>query len=64
MANDAPASVDYDEFVLPETSVHEGSHANVHFSYEALPPNFSILQNCAAGAFAGIAVGVPSQLSH
>ena len=25
-------------------------------SYEALPPNFSILENCFAGAFAGIAV--------
>lgn len=25
-------------------------------SYEGLPPNFSLLQNMAAGAFAGIAV--------
>jgi hypothetical protein len=25
-------------------------------SYESLPPNFSLLQNMAAGAFAGIAV--------
>lgn len=25
-------------------------------SYEALPPNFSLLQNMTAGAFAGIAV--------
>lgn len=31
-------------------------------SYEALPPNFSLLQNMVAGAFAGIAVR-PSQ-SH
>ena len=30
------------------------------YSYEALPPNFSILENCAAGAFAGIAVGMAS----
>ncbi len=28
-------------------------------SYEGLPPNFSLLQNMAAGAFAGIAVGYP-----
>lgn len=27
-------------------------------SYESLPPNFSLLQNMAAGAFAGIAVRV------
>lgn len=26
-------------------------------SYEALPPNFSLAANMAAGAFAGIAVG-------
>lgn len=26
------------------------------YSYESLPPNFSLLQNMAAGAFAGIAV--------
>lgn len=25
-------------------------------SYEALPPNFTVWENCAAGAFAGIAV--------
>ncbi|KAK4641968.1 Fe(2+) transporter [Podospora pseudocomata] len=25
------------------------------YDYEALPPNFSLLQNMAAGAFAGIA---------
>ena len=35
---------------------HQVSHTDLLFSYEALPPNFSILQNCAAGAFAGIAV--------
>lgn len=29
---------------------------NIHLSYESLPPNFSLLQNMAAGAFAGIAV--------
>ena len=29
-------------------------------SYEALPPNFSVLENCFAGAFAGIAVYIPS----
>lgn len=28
-------------------------------SYESLPPNFSLLQNMAAGAFAGIAVRRP-----
>jgi hypothetical protein len=27
-----------------------------YLSYESLPPNFSLLQNMAAGAFAGIAV--------
>jgi hypothetical protein len=27
-----------------------------HFSYESLPPNFSLAANMAAGAFAGIAV--------
>jgi hypothetical protein len=26
------------------------------YDYEALPPNFSLIQNMAAGAFAGIAV--------
>jgi len=26
------------------------------YDYEGLPPNFSLLQNMAAGAFAGIAV--------
>jgi hypothetical protein len=26
------------------------------YSYETLPPNFSLVQNMAAGAFAGIAV--------
>lgn len=30
-------------------------------SYEGLPPNFSLLQNMAAGAFAGIAVSCPTQ---
>lgn len=30
--------------------------AHAYSSYEALPPNFSLLQNMAAGAFAGIAV--------
>lgn len=29
---------------------------SAHRSYESLPPNFSLLQNMAAGAFAGIAV--------
>lgn len=29
------------------------------YSYESLPPNFSLLQNMAAGAFAGIAVCPP-----
>jgi len=29
---------------------------NLPGSYESLPPNFSLLQNMAAGAFAGIAV--------
>lgn len=28
-------------------------------SYEALPPNFSVAENMAAGAFAGIAVSLP-----
>lgn len=32
------------------------SVANEWPSYEGLPPNFSLLQNMAAGAFAGIAV--------
>ncbi|RCI11277.1 hypothetical protein L249_7478 [Ophiocordyceps polyrhachis-furcata BCC 54312] len=27
------------------------------YDYEALPPNFSLVQNMVAGAFAGIAVG-------
>lgn len=31
-------------------------------SYEGLPPNFSLLQNMAAGAFAGIAVGGPPSM--
>jgi hypothetical protein len=29
------------------------------YDYESLPPNFSLLQNMAAGAFAGIAVHHP-----
>ena len=28
-------------------------------SYEALPPNFTLLENCLAGAFAGIMVSSP-----
>jgi len=31
----------------------------MNFSYEALPPNFSVWENMMAGAFAGIAVGSP-----
>lgn len=34
------------------------------YSYEALPPNFSLLQNMLAGAFAGIAVCTPHLTSH
>jgi hypothetical protein len=34
----------------------QGHFANLTRSYESLPPNFSLLQNMAAGAFAGIAV--------
>ena len=30
-------------------------------SYESLPPDFTLLQNMAAGAFAGIAVSCPFQ---
>ena len=30
-----------------------------YFSYESLPPDFTLLQNMAAGAFAGIAVSLP-----
>lgn len=33
-------------------------------SYESLPPNFSLLQNMAAGAFAGIAVRVALLLNR
>ena len=29
------------------------------YSYEALPPNFSVWENMLAGAFAGIAVNTP-----
>ncbi len=32
-------------------------------SYESLPPNFSLLQNMAAGAFAGIAEHCASKQS-
>ena len=31
---------------------------NTLSSYEGLPPNFSLLQNMTAGAFAGIAVSL------
>lgn len=34
-----------------------GTWADMHCSYESLPPNFSLAANMAAGAFAGIAVG-------
>lgn len=30
----------------------------LEYSYEALPPNFSLVQNMLAGAFAGIAVSL------
>lgn len=34
-------------------------------SYESLPPNFSLVQNMVAGAFAGIAVsGLADQIKH
>ena len=29
-----------------------------YYSYESLPPDFTLLQNMAAGAFAGIAVSL------
>jgi len=35
---------------------HTHRRADVLFSYESLPPNFSLAANMAAGAFAGIAV--------
>lgn len=31
------------------------AESDEEYEYEALPPNFSLLQNMAAGAFAGIA---------
>lgn len=34
----------------------QAPNANGVYSYEGLPPNFSLWQNMAAGAFAGIAV--------
>jgi len=39
---------------------HLKKHADLNNSYEGLPPNFSLLQNMTAGAFAGIAVCLPT----
>jgi hypothetical protein len=40
--------------------------ADVFFSYESLPPNFSLSANMLAGAFAGIAVRrrIPDAAHH
>lgn len=45
-------------------AVSERAFANCLASYESLPPNFSLLQNMAAGAFAGIAVCFTSLPLH
>lgn len=40
-----------------------GDHAPVaaeDYDYEGLPPNFTLVENMAAGAFAGIAVNIHS----
>lgn len=50
---------DYECVISPfpvATKRAEWRLTNSHDSYESLPPNFSLLQNMAAGAFAGIAV--------
>jgi len=51
----AHAEEDAFEYVTDGLSyVYRGT--NKLFSYESLPPNFSLAANMAAGAFAGIAV--------
>ncbi|KAL9102521.1 MAG: hypothetical protein Q9163_002330 [Psora crenata] len=47
MARNEPKSMEYDDDVMQSLTIYQ--------SYEELPPNFSVLENCAAGAFAGIA---------
>jgi hypothetical protein len=42
---------------IPRHPPHDADQTPA-YSYEALPPNFSLAQNMAAGAFAGIAVGL------
>jgi len=51
----AHAEEDAFEYVADDFSrIHRS--ADALFSYESLPPNFSLAANMAAGAFAGIAV--------
>ena len=67
MAQSTVAPVEVDEeyelvaaLTLPNTGpasdTWNWANSVLPFSYEGLPPNFSLLQNMAAGAFAGIAV--------
>ena len=56
-ARHEPRPMEYDEYgqALGSTLFRL---AKRFYSYEALPPNFSVPENCLAGAFAGIAVGL------
>jgi hypothetical protein len=68
MAQPNAEPVEEYEYVPPEIALsythlfyslqpyRERKHTDIEISYEGLPPNFSLLQNMAAGAFAGIAV--------
>lgn len=49
---------------FPKPILHLADTNPLSNSYESLPPNFSLVQNMAAGAFAGIAVrpSTPSRL--
>lgn len=64
MAQPNAEPVEEYEYVFPSKTSARAANAACQFtdarsnSYEALPPNFSLLQNMAAGAFAGIAVSI------
>lgn len=51
--------MDYEEYALSMSRFFPNITLTSVFSYEALPPNFTVLENCTAGAFAGIAVSFP-----
>ena len=57
MAQQDGKGLDYEEY--EEASLAIIWMLTCPLSYEALPPNFSVAENCFAGAFAGVAVRKP-----